>query len=76
MGDDSAPGEGVLQMRCPALMSGSHNLPEVTARALTGDCLYITGDVFRLDHDGFSYFVGRGDDMFVSGGEKRHPDIH
>jgi long-subunit acyl-CoA synthetase (AMP-forming) len=76
MGDDSAASEGVLQMRCPALVSGYHNLPEVTAKALTADGLYITGDVFRRDRDGFSYFVGRGDDMFVSGGEKRHPDIH
>jgi hypothetical protein len=48
-------------------MRGYHN--EVTAKALTGDG-------FRRDRDGFSYFVGRGDDMFVSGGEKRHPDIH
>ena len=84
---DSAASEGVLQMRCPALMTGYHNLPEATARALTPDGFYITGDVFRRDRDGFYYFVGRGDDMFVSGGEnvypgeieamlERHPDIH
>ena len=86
-GGDSAASEGVLQMRCPALMTGYHNLPEATARALTPDGFYITGDVFRRDRDGFYYFVGRGDDMFVSGGEnvypgeieamlERHPDIH
>jgi long-chain acyl-CoA synthetase len=79
--------EGVLQMRCPALMTGYHNLPEATARALTQDGFYDTGDVFRRDADGFYYFVGRADDMFVSGGEniypgevekllERHPDIH
>jgi acyl-CoA synthetase (AMP-forming)/AMP-acid ligase II len=78
--------EGVLQMRCPALMTGYHNLPEATARALTPDGFYDTGDVFRRDADGFHYFVGREDDMFVSGGEniypgevekllERHPDI-
>ncbi|MGC2201776.1 MAG: class I adenylate-forming enzyme family protein [Stellaceae bacterium] len=86
---DGAAGEaseGVLQMRCPALMNGYHNLPEVTAKALTPDNFYITGDVFRRDADGFYYFVGRADDMFVSGGEniypgeveamlERHPDI-
>src|SRR6516162_598159 len=55
--------------------------------ALTPDGFYITGDVFRQDRDGFYYFVGRGDDMFVSGGEnvypgeieamlERHPEIH
>jgi acyl-CoA synthetase (AMP-forming)/AMP-acid ligase II len=74
-------------MRCPALMNGYHNLPEVTAKALTADGFYITGDVFRRDMEGFYYFIGRADDMFVSGGEniypgeveamlERHPDIH
>jgi acyl-CoA synthetase (AMP-forming)/AMP-acid ligase II len=86
-GDDGETNEGVLQMRCPALMTGYHNLPEATAKALTPDGFYITGDVFRQDRDGFYYFVGRDDDMFVSGGEnvypgeieavlERHPDIH
>jgi len=86
-GADSNAGEGVLQMRCPALMNGYHNLPEATAKALTTDGFYITGDVFRRDAVGFYYFIGRADDMFVSGGEniypgeieamlERHPDIH
>jgi acyl-CoA synthetase (AMP-forming)/AMP-acid ligase II len=86
-GNERNAGEGVLQMRCPALMSGYHNLPDGTARAMTEDGFYITGDVFRCDGDGFYYFVGRADDMFVSGGEnvypgevekllERHPDIH
>jgi long-chain acyl-CoA synthetase len=84
--DEENAREGVLQMRCPALMNGYHNLPEATARAMTEDGFYITGDVFRRDADGFYYFVGRADDMFVSGGEnvypgevekllERHPDI-
>jgi len=60
-------------MRCPALMNGYHNLPEATARAMTEDGFYITGDVFRRDADGFYYFVGRADDMFVSGGENVYP---
>jgi acyl-CoA synthetase (AMP-forming)/AMP-acid ligase II len=86
-GADRDAEEGILQMRCPALMSGYHNLPEATRAALTEDGFYVTGDVFRRDCDGFYYFVGRADDMFVSGGEnvypgevekmlERHPDIH
>lgn len=86
-GDDRDAAEGVLQMRCPAVMNGYHNLPDATARAMTDDGFYITGDVFRRDADGFYFFVGRADDMFVSGGEnvypgevekllERHPDIH
>jgi long-chain acyl-CoA synthetase len=65
--------EGVLEMRCPALMSGYHNLPEATVKALTADGFYMTGDVFRRDADGFYYFVGRADEMFVSGGENVYP---
>jgi acyl-CoA synthetase (AMP-forming)/AMP-acid ligase II len=70
--DDTAE-DGVLEMRCPALMTGYHNLPEATAKALTADGYYVTGDVFRRDQDGFYYFVGRVDDMFVSGGENVYP---
>ena len=79
--------EGVLEMRCPAVMNGYHKLPEVTRKALTPDGYYITGDVFRRDADGFFYFIGRADDMFVCGGEnvypgdveqmlERHPAVH
>lgn len=65
--------EGVLEMRCPALMNGYHKLPDVTRRVMTPDGYYITGDVFRRDEDGFHYFVGRADDMFVCGGENIYP---
>jgi acyl-CoA synthetase (AMP-forming)/AMP-acid ligase II len=40
---------------------------------LTSDGFYITGDVFRRDADGLYYFIGRADDMFVSGGENIYP---
>jgi long-chain acyl-CoA synthetase len=89
--------QGVLEMKCPAMMLGYHNrlAPSLPSPAsggvegrgpLTPDGFYITGDVFRRDTDGFHYFVGRTDDMFVSGGEniypadvermlERHPDV-
>lgn len=62
--------KGVLEMKCPALMLGYHNRPE---RPFTEDGFYVTGDVFRRDENGFHYFVGRTDDMFVSGGENIYP---
>lgn len=79
--------EGVLEMACGALMSRYHNLPEATAKAMTPDGYYRTGDVFRRDENGYFFFVGRADDMFVCGGEniypgevekmlERHPAIH
>jgi long-chain acyl-CoA synthetase len=84
-GDDMNATEGVLQMKCPALMTGYHNRPDLPL-PITGDGYYVTGDVFRRDAAGFHYFVGRTDDMFVCGGEnifpgevekmlETHPDI-
>jgi len=71
-GEDRNADQGVLEMKCPALMNGYHNRPDVTP-PLTADGYYITGDVFRRDESGFHYFVGRTDDMFVSGGENIYP---
>jgi long-chain acyl-CoA synthetase len=64
--------QGALEMKCPALMLGYHNRPDVPS-PFTGDGYYRTGDVFRRDRDGFHYFIGRTDDMFVSGGENIYP---
>ena len=67
-GHDRNADEGVLEMKCPAMMNGYHNRPDVAA-PFTADGFYITGDVFRRDAEGFYYIVGRTDEMFVSGGE-------
>jgi acyl-CoA synthetase (AMP-forming)/AMP-acid ligase II len=63
--------QGVLEMKCPALMNGYHKRPKI--KPFTKDGFYITGDVLRRDDNGFHYFVGRADDMFVSGGENIYP---
>ncbi len=84
-GENRDADDGVLEMKCPAVMLGYHNWPELPV-PVTADGYYVTGDVFRRDAQGFHYFVGRTDDMFVSGGEniypadvermlERHPDI-
>jgi long-chain acyl-CoA synthetase len=84
-GDNRDGDQGVLEMKCPAVMLGYHNRPH-TPSPITPDGYYVTGDVFRRDPEGFHYFVGRTDDMFVSGGEniyptdiermlERHPDV-
>lgn len=67
-----APTHGVLQMKSPAIMLGYHNRPDVRT-PITADGYYDTSDVFRRDENGFYYFVGRTDDMFVSGGENIFP---
>jgi long-chain acyl-CoA synthetase len=64
--------EGVLLMRNPSVMDHYHNLPQQTAKALQ-DGWYNSGDVMRRDENGFYYFVGRADDMFVCSGENIYP---
>ncbi len=86
LADSATPDDGVLEVRCPAVMEGYLNLPEVTAAAFR-DGWYRTGDIVRRDANGFHFFVGRADDMFVCAGEniypgeiegllERHPAVH
>ena len=72
-GDGSDLDEGVLLLRTPATMSGYLNLSEKTRERLSHEGWYDTGDIMRRDRDGFFYFVGRADDMFVCGGENIYP---
>ncbi|MBV9969617.1 MAG: acyl--CoA ligase, partial [Xanthobacteraceae bacterium] len=71
-GTDHAATQGELEMKCPAMMLGYHNRPDIPV-PITADGFYRTGDMFRRDADGFHYFLGRTDDMFVSGGENIYP---
>jgi acyl-CoA synthetase (AMP-forming)/AMP-acid ligase II len=68
--------QGVLQMTSPAVMTGYHKAATRNPplrNPFTADGYYSTGDVFRRDENGFHFFVGRSDDMFVSGGENIYP---
>ncbi len=64
--------QGILHTRNPGVMLGYHNLPEESAKALKDGWLD-TGDILRRDENGWFYFVGRSDDMFVTGGENIYP---
>ncbi|MDG2112613.1 MAG: class I adenylate-forming enzyme family protein, partial [Actinomycetota bacterium] len=70
-GEDTDRGE--LWVRSPGVMSGYHGLPQVNAERLT-DGWYHTGDLMWRDEDGWYFFVGRVDDMFVCAGENIYPD--
>lgn len=65
---DLPPGEaGELLIRGPQVMQGYHNQPEETEEALRGGWLH-TGDIARMDSDGYFYIVDRKKDMIkVSG---------
>ncbi len=70
-GEDTDRGE--LWVRSPGVMAGYHGLPEVNAERLT-DGWYHTGDLMWRDEEGWYFFVGRVDDMFVCAGENIYPD--
>lgn len=67
-----SPNEGVLYMKSPMRMEGYNKLPEKTAQVMH-DGWYRSGDIVRRDENGFFYFLGRVDDMFVVGGENVWP---
>jgi len=73
------PGElGILHVRGPHVMAGYWNQPELTARMLKpgpvpGERVLCTHDWFRMDEEGFLYFVGRSDDIIKTRGEKVSP---
>lgn len=76
---------GEIVYRAPTLMSGYWNNPEATAEAFAGGWFH-SGDLVRMDEDGYVWVVDRKKDMIISGGENiycaevenvlaSHPDI-
>jgi acyl-CoA synthetase (AMP-forming)/AMP-acid ligase II len=70
---DVPPGEvGELLCRGPNVMKAYYKDPQATAEALRGGWLH-TGDLARMDEEGFIYIVDRKKDMIISGGENIYP---
>ncbi len=65
--------EGELCVRGPQVMKGYWNRPDETAIALRDGWLY-TGDVARMDEDGFFYIVQRKKDMIIVSGFNVYPN--
>ncbi len=70
--DDGDQNFGILYVKGPGMMNGYYNNPAEMARRLK-DGWFDTGDVLRRDEQGWYYFVGRSDDMFVSSGNNIYP---
>jgi len=68
-GNDVAVGDtGELIIKGPHVCAGYWNNPDATADALRDGWFY-TGDMARMDEEGYYYIVGRFKDMLISGGE-------
>jgi len=71
--NDLPPGEvGEIVMRGHNVMKGYHNRPEATAEAMKGGWLH-TGDLARVDEDGYFFIVDRKKDMIIRGGYNVYP---
>ena len=74
-----SPGEvGILHVRGPHIMAGYWKRPDLSAEMLRPgpfpeERVLCTHDLFRMDDDGYLYFVGRTDDIIKTRGEKVSP---
>ncbi|MCP3899922.1 MAG: long-chain fatty acid--CoA ligase [Desulfobacteraceae bacterium] len=64
---------GELLIKGPQVMKGYLNKPEETQKTLTDDGWLCTGDVAKMDADGYFYIVDRIKDMILSGGYNVYP---
>ena len=72
-GSEVAQGEvGELAVKGPGVMLCYYKNPEATAEVLKGQWLW-TGDMARMDEEGFIYLVDRKKDVVISGGENLYP---
>jgi len=78
-GDPVSAGEpGILHIRGPHVMLGYLNKKELTDQMLKdwklpGEKILCSNDWFKMDEEGFLYFLGRNDDIIKSRGEKVSP---
>ncbi|NLE24363.1 MAG: acyl--CoA ligase [Clostridiaceae bacterium] len=63
---------GELCVKGPGVMKCYYNDPKSTEAVLKGDWLF-TGDMAKMDEDGFIYLVDRKKDVIISGGENLYP---
>jgi acyl-CoA synthetase (AMP-forming)/AMP-acid ligase II len=61
--------DGILQIKSPSMILKNEN-----NQSFTEDGFFITNDLFKVDCDGFYYFLGRADDMFKCGGNSVYPN--
>ncbi len=64
---------GVIEVRGPNVFKGYWRMPEKTAAEIRSDGFFITGDLGKIDPEGYVHIVGRGKDLIISGGFNVYP---
>jgi acyl-CoA synthetase (AMP-forming)/AMP-acid ligase II len=64
--------DGILQIKSPSMMTSYYN--HSSNKSITADGFFITNDLFKIDKNGYYYFIGRADDIFKCGGNKVNPE--
>jgi long-chain acyl-CoA synthetase len=73
-GNEVPPREaGEIQIRGHNVMKGYWNLPEATSSAISADGWFATGDIGKVDDDGYYYIVDRKKDLIIRGGFNVYP---
>lgn len=72
-GEEVSQGEvGRIAYWGPTVFEGYYELPEANDEVFDGEW-FVSSDLMREDEDGYFEFLGRADDMIISGGENIHP---
>lgn len=71
--DPDAEGVGGIEVKGPNVTAGYWRNAAKTAEAFTGDGWFMTGDLGRIDRDGYVWIVGRAKDLIISGGFNVYP---
>ena len=64
---------GVIEVKGPNVFRGYWRMPEKTAQEFRSDGFFITGDLARVDADGYIHLVGRTKELVISGGFNVYP---
>jgi malonyl-CoA/methylmalonyl-CoA synthetase len=64
---------GMIEVKGPNVFKGYWRMPEKTKTEFRDDGFFITGDLGKIDGDGYVHILGRGKDLVISGGFNVYP---
>ncbi|WP_331376998.1 malonate--CoA ligase [Sinorhizobium chiapasense] len=64
---------GMIEIKGPNVFKGYWRMPEKTAAEFTSDGFFISGDLGKIDRNGYVHIVGRSKDLVISGGYNIYP---